>query len=191
MLSRLVAKMRWFGLKWAGAQIRRGVNIDGSRLLRGDARGLICEGNAYFSDGVRLLIGQRDGKTGRLQIGTGCYFNHFVVIDCHLSVEIGSRVMVGPHTYIGDFDHDFSTEQDLQIAHGGKAAPVKIGDDVWIGAGCVVLKGVSIGRGAVIGAGSVVTRDVPEAMIAAGVPARVIRRRGASDAPQTQQCSLR
>jgi acetyltransferase-like isoleucine patch superfamily enzyme len=185
MFSRLVEKMRWFRLKLAGAQIHRGVKIVGSRLLRGDARGLSCEGGVYFSDGVRLLIGKHDGKTGRLQIGAGCFFNHFAVIDCQLSIEIGSRVLVGPHTYIGDFDHDFTAVQDLRIAHGGNASPVKIGDDVWIGAGCVVLKGVSIGRGAVIGAGSVVTHDVPEAMVAVGVPARVIRRRGASDTPQT------
>jgi acetyltransferase-like isoleucine patch superfamily enzyme len=178
LLSRLVLKLRWYQLKWAGAKIHRGVSICGSGLLNGDARRLVCSGTAYFSDGVRLIIGQRNGMSGQIQIGDGCFFNHFSIIDCHLSIEIGQRVMIGPHTYIGDFDHDITVANDLQIRHTGDAKPIKIGDDVWIGAGCIVLKGVTIGRGAVIGAGSVVTRDVPEAMVAFGVPARVVCKRG-------------
>src|ERR1700722_5079052 len=183
LLSRMVLKLRWYRLKWAGAKIHRGVSIFGSGLLQGDARRLVCSGTAYFSDGVRLIIGKRNGIPGQIQIGNGCFFNHFSVIDCHLSIEIGNRVMIGPHTYIGDFDHDISETDGLQMAVAGNTQPIKIADDVWIGAGCVVLKGVTIGRGAVIGAGSVVTRDVPEAMIAMGVPARVVRRRNASDVP--------
>ncbi|MBQ3301685.1 MAG: maltose O-acetyltransferase, partial [Eggerthellaceae bacterium] len=54
--------------------------------------------------------------------------------------------------------------------------PVRIGNDVWVGAGAIILAGVTIGDKAVIGAGSVVTRDVPERVVVAGSPARVIRR---------------
>ena len=183
ILPRIVLKLRWLRLKWAGAKVPRGVSICGRGFLNGDARGLVCHGSAYFSDGVRVMIGQRDGKPGKLHIGDGCFFNHFSIIDCHLSIEIGQRVKVGPHTYIGDFDHDISANNGLQIPDTGNAKPIKIADDVWIGAGCIVLKGVSIGRGAVIGAGSVVTRDIPEAMIAMGVPARIVRRRSTSDVP--------
>jgi galactoside O-acetyltransferase len=57
-------------------------------------------------------------------------------------------------------------------------APVEVDDDVWLGAGAVVLPGVHIGRGAVVGAGAVVTRDVPPFSIVAGVPARVVRMLG-------------
>lgn len=57
-------------------------------------------------------------------------------------------------------------------------APIHIEDDVWIGAGVKVLKGVTIGKGSVIGAGAVVTKDIPPYSIAAGVPCRVIGKRG-------------
>ena len=60
-------------------------------------------------------------------------------------------------------------------------APVSIGDYAWIGMNCLILKGVSIGEGAMIGAGSVVTRDVPPFCLAAGAPARVLRRLGPED----------
>ncbi|NLX05651.1 MAG: hypothetical protein GXY33_10960 [Phycisphaerae bacterium] len=60
---------------------------------------------------------------------------------------------------------------------GHRSAPIRIGDDVWIGRGAAILEGVAIGRGAVIGANSVVTRDVPSMEVWAGVPARFIRRR--------------
>ena len=55
------------------------------------------------------------------------------------------------------------------------SAPVRIGDDVWIGAGAVLLPGVTVGRGSVVGAGSVVTADVPPMTVVAGTPARVLR----------------
>ena len=62
-------------------------------------------------------------------------------------------------------------------AQGYTTAPIIIGDDVWLGAKSVVLKGVSIGHGAVVGAGSVVTRSLPSGAIAVGAPARVVASR--------------
>jgi acetyltransferase-like isoleucine patch superfamily enzyme len=68
-------------------------------------------------------------------------------------------------------------------AQGYTTAPIVIGDDVWLGSKSVVLKGVSIGRGAVVGAGAVVTRSLPSGAVAVGVPARVIGSRLGGEAP--------
>jgi acetyltransferase-like isoleucine patch superfamily enzyme len=87
-------------------------------------------------------------------------------------IEIGEDCRIGPHTLIYDSDfHELSPDRrDEQ----GSSAPVVIGDNVWIGARVMILKGVSIGKDAVIAAGSVVTKDVPQGSIVAGVPAKQV-----------------
>ncbi|PJK27986.1 acyltransferase [Minwuia thermotolerans] len=92
-------------------------------------------------------------------------------------VEIGANVMLAPRVYLLDVDHRFE-RRDIPISKQGYLVrPVRIEDDVWIGTGAVITKGVTIGRGAIIGANSVVTRDVPAYAIAAGVPAMVVKGR--------------
>lgn len=94
-------------------------------------------------------------------------------------IEIGNRVAVGANSVIVDTDfHPLSLEQRVTHNNAGETAPVRIEDDVFIGMGCLVLKGVTIGNGSVIGAGSVVTRNIPPGVIAAGNPARVLREVG-------------
>lgn len=93
------------------------------------------------------------------------------------------RICVGRHTLFGPncvlTDADFHAVWPPECRHLEPAcerdAPVTIGAHVWVGMGCIILKGVTIGDGAVIGAGSVVTRDIPANTLAAGSPARVLR----------------
>ena len=105
-------------------------------------------------------------------------------------IEIGNFCSIGDRvTVLGGGEHrpDWVTTYPLRIAFGDERAyrdghprtkgPVRIGSDVWVGFGSIILSGVRIGDGAVIGAGSVVTKDVPPYAIAAGNPARVIRLR--------------
>jgi galactoside O-acetyltransferase len=126
-------------------------------------------------DGVRLLLGDADV---RLTIGTGTVVN----VDCYLSgeggLEIGEYVLIGAHVKLLSAGHEIHTGEPVIARNPIVGAPIRIGRGAWIGAGAVVLQGVDIGEGAVIGAGSVVTRDVPAMMVAAGVPARVLHRRG-------------
>ena len=94
-----------------------------------------------------------------------------VVLDV-CRVLIGSFTLFGPAVQIYAATHPLAAEQRRR-EESGKA--VEIGDDVWVGGGAIILPGVRIGSRSVIGAGSVVTRDVPEGVLAAGNPCRVIR----------------
>lgn len=95
-------------------------------------------------------------------------------------LKIGKDVMMGPEVIIIGANHAF-TRCDLPMRLQGAmaTAPVRIGNDVWIGARAIILPGLSIGEGAIIGAGAVVTKDVPPYAICAGNPARVIKYRTA------------
>jgi galactoside O-acetyltransferase len=85
-------------------------------------------------------------------------------------------VFIAPGVFITD--HGQNLVPGTRIAEqGSRAAAVSIGDDVWVGAGAVILPGVAIGYGSVVGAGAVVREDVPEGTVVAGEPARVIRHR--------------
>lgn len=111
----------------------------------------------------------------RLSVGDHTFIGRGTFINAGGGVSIGSDVLIGPDAKIWSADHRFD-ELDVHIRHQGHTfAPVVIGNDVWIGANCIVLKGVTIGTGAVIAAGSVVKADVPEYAVVAGVPAKVLR----------------
>ncbi len=108
-----------------------------------------------------------------IYLGDSVYFNYnCVVLDVN-RVEIGDRVLIGPNVQIYAATHPSSAEIRATGLELGKA--VKIGHDVWIGGSAIILPGVTIGNGSVIGAGSVVTGDVPEGVLAAGNPCRVIK----------------
>lgn len=95
-------------------------------------------------------------------------------------IVVGDRVTVGANSIIVDTDfHPLQPDLRLEHPQTGLAAPITIEDDVFIGMNCLILKGVTIGRGSVIGAGSVVTHDIPPGAIAAGNPARVLRENSA------------
>lgn len=112
-------------------------------------------------------------KGAVLKLGGG-YINTGCVIACANHITIGEGAAIARGVFIYDSDHhEILDEYDKQI---NASAPVIIGRHVWIGAGAIILKGVSIGDGAVIAAGAVVTRDVPARCLAAGNPAKVIKK---------------
>lgn len=93
------------------------------------------------------------------------------------SVQIGSQVMIAANCAFYSYDHGVDPDKPVHKQPLQSRGPIVIEDDVWIGAGVIVLSGVNIGTGAVIGAGSVVTRDIPAGAIAVGNPARIIKQR--------------
>lgn len=110
--------------------------------------------NLALGEGVFVNMGCRFQDTGGITIGDGSLIGH------------GSTVTTLNHAV------DPSRRADME------PAPVRIGRDVWLGAGVAVVPGVTIGDGAIIGAGAVVTKDVPAHTVAAGVPAKVLRTTG-------------
>ncbi|MEO6715094.1 MAG: acyltransferase [Mycobacteriales bacterium] len=109
-----------------------------------------------------------DAAGATLSIGNRTYINRRTEITCEQSVSIGDNCAISWDVLITDTDYH-------QLGGGDPAAPVVIGDHVWIGARAMVLKGVTIGDGAVVAAGSIVTRDVEPGALVAGNPARQLR----------------
>jgi maltose O-acetyltransferase len=107
-----------------------------------------------------------------IELGERVYFNFNCVVLDVCSVKIGSFTLFGPAVQIYAATHPLDAEQRRREESG---KPVEIGSDVWVGGGAIILPGVRVGSRSVIGAGSVVTRDVPEGVLAAGNPCRVIR----------------
>jgi len=100
-----------------------------------------------------------------------------VILTTGGGVNIGSRTLVGYRAQILSANHVIPPDRGRVFGAGHEKRPVDIGCDVWIGANCIVLPGVSIGEGSVVAAGSVVTKDIPAFSIAAGTPAKVLRER--------------
>lgn len=105
-----------------------------------------------------------------IELGEGAFLNFNCVILDVVEVTIGERTQIGPAVQIYAADHP----RDAATRRAGLefGRPVRIGSDVWIGGGAIILPGITIGDGAIIGAGSVVTRDVGGAQTVAGNPAR-------------------
>jgi len=115
------------------------------------------------------------GNRKNIKIGENVAINSGVFIQGHSCIDVGDDVVLSPRCMLLD--------SGLQIEGICKAKPrkphirtsIKIGNNVWIGAGAIILPGVSVGDNCVVGAGSVVTKDVPPSAVMAGNPARIIR----------------
>ncbi|KAJ1976460.1 hypothetical protein H4R35_002690 [Dimargaris xerosporica] len=109
-----------------------------------------------------------------IRVGKNFYINAFGVILDGTHIDIGDNVMMGPNVHIYTACHPLDAAERSSLWEFSK--PVKIGNDVWVGGGAIILPGVTVGDRAVIGAGSVVTKDVSSDVIVGGNPAKVIKR---------------
>ncbi len=123
-----------------------------------------------------MIPGQAMISDPVISIGDRCLFGKGSGIVGHLSITIGDDVWTGHHVYITDQNHGYDDLTRPVSQQVMPERPVTIGDGSWLGHGTVVLPGATIGRHVVIGANSVVTGDIPDFSVAAGVPARVIKR---------------
>ena len=124
--------------------------------------------------GANILPPFRCDYGYRIEIGENFFANYnFIVLDGNY-VRIGDNVWIAPN--VGIYAAGHPLDRDERVAGLEYAFPVTIGDNVWIGGGVSIIGGVTIGKDSVIGAGSVVTRDIPEGVVAVGNPCRVIRK---------------
>jgi acetyltransferase-like isoleucine patch superfamily enzyme len=185
-LARLwVQKWRWYernSLPWNRARIhwelaRREAfarwPLEGNVLETLRERRLEVGAGVLFEPGVWITApGQ-----ARVRIGAGTFLNRGVMVASHELVEIGEHCMLANGCFISDASHRFD-DPDRPVPWQGfqSKGPTRIGDNCWLGANVVVTSGVTIGERCVIGAGSVVTKGIEPFSIAAGAPARVLRR---------------
>lgn len=142
--------------------------------------------------GKKSIVGGKNLTTGRfcrfdlngekktLFIGDNCEMGDMTHIVAHEKVEIGNNVLVASKVFISDTSHgSYGDDGDAPFVPPNKrllrSRHVFVGNNVWLGENVVILPGIKIGNGTIIGANSVVTCNVPENVIAAGVPARVIK----------------
>ena len=153
------------------------------------ARKITCEINNRFHTAEELrelfskLIGKNVGENfglfppfyadygQNITVGKNVFINSGCCFQDQGGIEIGNDVLIGQQVVIATLDHDLIPEKRANMM----PAPVKIGNQVWIGAHATILSGVTIGNGAVVAAGAVVTKDVPENTVVAGVPAKIIK----------------
>lgn len=117
----------------------------------------------YAGSYIRII------ENGTLILNGG-FINEGTQITCHSRVEIGSNCTIARDVVIRDYDAHSILDEKFKIS-----SPITIRDNVWIGNRAIILKGVTIGSGSIVAAGAVVTKDVPDHVIVAGNPAKIIR----------------
>ena len=128
----------------------------------------------YIEPPLRANFGGR-----HVHLGSWVYANYNLTLVDDTHIYVGDHTMFGPNVTVATAGHPI----DPQLRRRGLQynMPVRIGSNCWLGAGVIVLPGVTIGDNTVIGAGSVVTKDIPSGVVAVGNPCRVLRKIGESD----------
>lgn len=140
------------------------------KSFHGPALCMVSPHSEITLDGGKLTIGSgfkmRDGAKLRVRKGAECVLGKNVslnsndMIVCHEKIVLGDNIQLSPNVQIYDHDHDYRAEGGL-AAMKYKTAPVEIGNNVWIGANCVILRGTKIGDNCVVAAGSVIKGEFP------------------------------
>ncbi len=172
----LLARLAWLKLRWRGR-------------LQTDGIAFVCPGVRFeIGKGARVVLGRWSwlghgtkvrAHEGEVLIGAKTVLGQECTISAYQHVSIGRECIVADRVMLIDFDHGVvEVERPIRL-QGIYKRDVNVGHNVWIGYGACVLRGVTVGDNSVIGTNSVVTKDLPENAVAAGVPARTLRMRQA------------
>lgn len=183
-------------LRLKGVQVGKNFYIEGIPYLK--VRG--CFNNICIGDNVKIFgnIDLRNRENGRIVIGNDveidndcrlvaandavlefkdrCFIGPYCVFNAGSNITLGSYTISGGFIHIQSSNHGMARGEKIWLQKHSYG-PVSIGEDVWLGGGCTILQGVTLADGAVVAAKAVVTNDVSEFSIVAGVPARVIGQR--------------
>ncbi|WP_324553652.1 acyltransferase [Agriterribacter sp.] len=151
--------------------VGKNTHIDSTVILNNEKGGTIEIGdNCNILENVIIAT-----YGGNIKIGNHTSINPFCVLYGHGNLTIGNEVRIATHTVIIPANHQFKDLDTPIRLQGIERKGIKIGDNVWIGAGVNILDGVNIEKNSIIAAGAVVTKDIKKNAIVGGVPARVIK----------------
>jgi acetyltransferase-like isoleucine patch superfamily enzyme len=173
IISGIISRWRNYYYRLLGVRINGYVWLKKIEIPRNHAD-IQLNPNCALDRGVTLICSGESLTEPKIIIGANTYINRNTLIDAIALVKIGCDCAIGPNCYLTDHDHGLNPKFP-PLLQSMVHSNTKIGDRVWIGANVTILKGVNIGDDAVIGAGSVVTKNIPQAAIAVGVPAKVIK----------------
>jgi len=167
-------------------RIEPGVKIDDNVILNGNILvGANCHIHRYAHIHGNIILGGKcavgsfailsTAPDGTIRVGAESYVNSYNIIGANASIAIGDRCIFAAFVQITDASHGIDDLSVATIYSTSSAAPVRIGDNVWLGSGVMVMMGSSIGNDSVVGAQSLVRGDLPERSISFGTPAKVQR----------------
>jgi acetyltransferase-like isoleucine patch superfamily enzyme len=167
-------KIRIFLYKTRGLEIQRGSKL--GKISCDWPNQLKIGHDCQIQDNTDFRLGHPFNDDCFIKIKDRVFIGHGCEFVCSTKITIGNDCKIASKTTINDSGHEYT--KGLKI----NTQPITIGEvnieeDVWIGTSCVILQGVTIGRGSIIGAGSVVNKSIPEYQVWAGIPARFIKNR--------------
>ena len=166
----LLHKIRQFTLRRKIDTLGENVFIEKNVKILRFPKNVQIGNQVVLKEGARICSCNQNAK---IKIGENTTFGYHSFLFSSESIEIGNNCLIAPFVYIVDSDHNIEKGK-LINEQPNSTAPVKIGNDVWIGTGAKILKGVSIENGAVIAAGAIVRNDVKAYEIHGGIPAKKI-----------------
>jgi len=167
LISIVINRLR--GIQFGNNVLLNGQAILANGIMEGKKGKISIAENCEITRGCILKA-----YGGRITLGTNVFLGEYTVIYGHGGVSIGENTLIAMHTCIVSSNHTIPNKTTIVRSQPDILLPVKIGSDVWIGAGAKILGGIDIGNGVIIGAGSVVNEDIPPYAIVVGVPAKVI-----------------
>ena len=156
---RLLSRQLWFRVRYGRGFrcVSWAVGIEPGAMLHISRRGrLTAKGKLYVRKGSDVNVAQSE-----LVFGKNVFLNQNVIVVCRAGIEFGDGCIVGPGSMFFDHDHQFEIGDTPFWKQPFTYKPIKIGNNVWIGAGVIVCKGVTVGDDCIIGAGTVVTKSIP------------------------------